>query len=153
MLTQKSFDLIFFVYGILVSLYYGNDPVSWFQKEIRGNMIVLTDHISKYMSELNLIRCRKIPKRPVLIGKTSQMKRLVLYIKLSIAGYSKITTLCCCILNIYLSRIVFIHSSSLFTYILTICFLIKKIIIVWWECASILTKTEFSQFVNALDLR
>lgn len=27
-------------------------------------MAVLTDHISKEMNELNLIRCQKIPKRP-----------------------------------------------------------------------------------------
>ncbi|XP_027358721.1 DNA (cytosine-5)-methyltransferase 1-like [Abrus precatorius] len=43
---------------------YQNDPVSWFQKKIRGDMVVLTDHISKEMNELNLIRCQKIPKRP-----------------------------------------------------------------------------------------
>lgn len=43
---------------------YQNDPVSWFQKKIRGNTTVLTDHISKEMNELNLIRCKKIPKRP-----------------------------------------------------------------------------------------
>jgi hypothetical protein len=45
-------------------LQYGNDHVSWFQKKIRGDMVVLTDHISKEMNELNLIRCKKIPKRP-----------------------------------------------------------------------------------------
>ena len=27
-------------------------------------MSILTDHISKKMNELNLIRCKKIPKRP-----------------------------------------------------------------------------------------
>lgn len=27
-------------------------------------MVVLSDHISKEMNELNLIRCQKIPKRP-----------------------------------------------------------------------------------------
>ncbi|XP_045819447.1 DNA (cytosine-5)-methyltransferase 1-like isoform X1 [Trifolium pratense] len=43
---------------------YQSDPVSWFQKKIRGNMAVLTDHISKEMNELNLIRCQKIPKKP-----------------------------------------------------------------------------------------
>ncbi|KAK7251127.1 hypothetical protein RIF29_34055 [Crotalaria pallida] len=43
---------------------YGQEPMSWFQKHIRGNMAVLTDHISKEMNELNLIRCQKIPKRP-----------------------------------------------------------------------------------------
>ena len=45
-------------------LQYQNDPVSWFQKKTRGNMVVLTDHISKEMNELNLIRCQKIPKLP-----------------------------------------------------------------------------------------
>ncbi|KAL1212909.1 DNA (cytosine-5)-methyltransferase 1 [Cardamine amara subsp. amara] len=43
---------------------YQADPVSWYQKEIRGSMIALTDHICKGMNELNLIRCKKIPKRP-----------------------------------------------------------------------------------------
>ncbi|XP_058090030.1 DNA (cytosine-5)-methyltransferase 1B-like [Magnolia sinica] len=43
---------------------YGNDSVSWFQKQIRGNMLVLSDHISKEMNELNYIRCQRIPKRP-----------------------------------------------------------------------------------------
>ncbi|KAJ8647391.1 hypothetical protein MRB53_000414 [Persea americana] len=43
---------------------YGNDPVSWVQKQIRGNMLTLNDHISKEMNELNFIRCQRIPKRP-----------------------------------------------------------------------------------------
>lgn len=43
---------------------YQNDSKSWFQKKIRGNMVVLTDHISKEMNELNLVRCQRIPKRP-----------------------------------------------------------------------------------------
>ena len=43
---------------------YRTTPVSWFQKKIRGNMSVLTDHICKGLNELNLIRCKKIPKRP-----------------------------------------------------------------------------------------
>ncbi|KAL3524578.1 hypothetical protein ACH5RR_012950 [Cinchona calisaya] len=42
---------------------YKGDPVSWFQKSIRGNSVVLSDHISKEMNELNLIRCQRIPKR------------------------------------------------------------------------------------------
>ncbi|KAA8531274.1 hypothetical protein F0562_005983 [Nyssa sinensis] len=46
------------------NLEYQSDPVSWFQKKIRGNMMALTDHISKEMNELNLIRCQRIPKRP-----------------------------------------------------------------------------------------
>ncbi|KAL5560163.1 hypothetical protein UlMin_036374, partial [Ulmus minor] len=45
-------------------LEYQGEPISWFQKKSRGNMKVLTDHISKEMNELNLIRCQKIPKRP-----------------------------------------------------------------------------------------
>lgn len=45
-------------------LEYQNEPVSWFQKKTRGEMLVLSDHISKEMNELNLIRCQKIPKRP-----------------------------------------------------------------------------------------
>lgn len=43
---------------------YINEPVSWFQKMIRGDMLALTDHISKEMNELNLVRCQKIPKCP-----------------------------------------------------------------------------------------
>ncbi|XP_020578797.1 DNA (cytosine-5)-methyltransferase 1B-like [Phalaenopsis equestris] len=43
---------------------YGGEPVSWFQKNIRGVSAVLSDHISKEMNELNLIRCKRIPKHP-----------------------------------------------------------------------------------------
>ncbi|GFZ03206.1 methyltransferase 1 [Actinidia rufa] len=43
---------------------YNDEPVSWFQKKIRGDTRVLTDHISKEMNELNLIRCQRIPKCP-----------------------------------------------------------------------------------------
>ncbi|KAJ4916938.1 DNA (cytosine-5)-methyltransferase 1 [Raphanus sativus] len=43
---------------------YQNDSISWFQKEIRGNKNVLIDHISQKMNEHNLIRCKRIPKRP-----------------------------------------------------------------------------------------
>lgn len=43
---------------------YKSEPVSWFQHKIRGDTQVLTDHISKEMNELNLIRCKRIPKRP-----------------------------------------------------------------------------------------
>ncbi|GMI86703.1 METHYLTRANSFERASE 2, methyltransferase 1, DECREASED DNA METHYLATION 2, METHYLTRANSFERASE I [Hibiscus trionum] len=46
------------------NLEYQSEPLSWFQKKIRGDMAVLTDHISKEMNELNLIRCQKIPRRP-----------------------------------------------------------------------------------------
>lgn len=31
---------------------------------IRGDTPTLTDHISKEMNELNVIRCQRIPKRP-----------------------------------------------------------------------------------------
>ena len=37
-------------------------PVSAFQKRIRANASVLKDHICKEMNELNLERCRCIPK-------------------------------------------------------------------------------------------
>ncbi|XP_010549723.1 PREDICTED: DNA (cytosine-5)-methyltransferase 1-like [Tarenaya hassleriana] len=47
-----------------LNMEYQSEPISWFQKKIRGNMAVLTDHISKEMNELNLIRCQRIPKRP-----------------------------------------------------------------------------------------
>lgn len=36
--------------------------MSAFQKKIRGNNTVLRDHICKQMNELNLERCRCIPK-------------------------------------------------------------------------------------------
>ncbi|KAK6939353.1 DNA (cytosine-5)-methyltransferase 1, replication foci domain [Dillenia turbinata] len=45
-------------------LEYEGEPISWFQKKIRGNMAVCCDHISKEMNELNFIRCQRIPKRP-----------------------------------------------------------------------------------------
>lgn len=45
-------------------LQYGNEPISWFQKKIRGDASSLSDHIAKEMNELNLIRCKHIPKRP-----------------------------------------------------------------------------------------
>ncbi|OVA03935.1 C-5 cytosine methyltransferase [Macleaya cordata] len=47
-----------------IEMEYGNEPMSWFQNQIRGNTVVLSDHISKEMNELNLIRCQRIPKRP-----------------------------------------------------------------------------------------
>ncbi|KAI3448394.1 hypothetical protein Pfo_005059, partial [Paulownia fortunei] len=46
------------------SLEYQGEPISWFQKKIRGSMDKLNDHISKEMNELNLIRCQRIPKHP-----------------------------------------------------------------------------------------
>ncbi|KAK7283728.1 hypothetical protein RIF29_13469 [Crotalaria pallida] len=47
-----------------MNMEYGCEPISWFQRNIRGDMVVLKDHISKEMNELNLIRCQRIPKRP-----------------------------------------------------------------------------------------
>ncbi|BDA51554.1 DNA (cytosine-5)-methyltransferase 1B [Coccomyxa sp. Obi] len=41
---------------------YTGPPVSAFQKAIRGDCTVLHDHICKEMNELNLERCRCIPK-------------------------------------------------------------------------------------------
>nr|XP_043622522.1 DNA (cytosine-5)-methyltransferase 1B-like isoform X2 [Erigeron canadensis] len=46
------------------SMEYQNEPISWFQKRIRGDAPCLMDHISKEMNELNVIRCQRIPKRP-----------------------------------------------------------------------------------------
>jgi len=64
-MSHISPHLIFTNYfPVFYVVQYQNDPVSWFQKNIRGEMVVLTDHISKEMNELNLIRCQKIPKRP-----------------------------------------------------------------------------------------
>lgn len=48
----------------LTTMEYKNEPISWFQRMIRGDMVTLTDHISKEMNELNVIRCQRIPKRP-----------------------------------------------------------------------------------------
>ncbi|KMT03309.1 hypothetical protein BVRB_8g198470 [Beta vulgaris subsp. vulgaris] len=48
----------------LVTMEYKNEPVSWFQKMIRRDMVILIDHISKEMNELNVVRCQRIPKRP-----------------------------------------------------------------------------------------
>ncbi|XP_047086199.1 DNA (cytosine-5)-methyltransferase 1A-like [Lolium rigidum] len=47
-----------------LAIQYGSKPVSWFQKKIRGDTPSLSDHIAKEMNELNLIRCKRIPKRP-----------------------------------------------------------------------------------------
>ncbi|XP_038712503.1 DNA (cytosine-5)-methyltransferase 1B-like [Tripterygium wilfordii] len=44
------------------TLEYGTKPESWFQRLIRGDSMALTDHISKEMNELNLIRCKRIPR-------------------------------------------------------------------------------------------
>ncbi|KAL5854193.1 hypothetical protein ACOSQ4_003995 [Xanthoceras sorbifolium] len=48
----------------ITTMEYKDEPVSWFQKKIRGDTLALTDHISKEMNELNTIRCQRIPKRP-----------------------------------------------------------------------------------------
>ncbi len=41
---------------------FAGPPVSAFQKKIRGECTVLRDHVCKQMNELNLERCRCIPK-------------------------------------------------------------------------------------------
>jgi DNA (cytosine-5)-methyltransferase 1 len=41
---------------------YSGQPVSAFQRIIRGDSTLLTDHIAKAMNQLNLERCRCIPK-------------------------------------------------------------------------------------------
>ncbi len=43
-------------------LEYTTHPVSAFQRAIRGDATVLHDHISKRLNELNMERCRCIPK-------------------------------------------------------------------------------------------
>ncbi|KAK2661888.1 hypothetical protein Ddye_000462 [Dipteronia dyeriana] len=48
----------------VTTMEYKKEPQSWFQKKIRGDMLVLKNHISKEMNELNVIRCQKTPKRP-----------------------------------------------------------------------------------------
>lgn len=50
--------------GWVLVLQYSDPPVSWFQKQIRGNETALYDHIAKEMNELNLERCKHIPKYP-----------------------------------------------------------------------------------------
>lgn len=47
--------------SLTVSAHSG-PPISAFQRHIRGNSTALRDHISKEMNELNLERCRCIPK-------------------------------------------------------------------------------------------
>ncbi|KAL7183397.1 hypothetical protein ACSBR2_025741 [Camellia fascicularis] len=43
---------------------YNIEPMSRLQKKIRGDTLALTDHISKEINELNLIRCQRIPRCP-----------------------------------------------------------------------------------------
>ncbi|CAL5224063.1 g6688 [Coccomyxa viridis] len=45
-----------------VEMEYSGPPISAFQGQIRGSSTLLRDHISKEMNELNLERCRCIPK-------------------------------------------------------------------------------------------
>ncbi|CAA6657370.1 unnamed protein product [Spirodela intermedia] len=59
-----------------LSITYGSKPVSWFQKQIRGETETLNDHISKEMNELNLIRCQRIRSAPVKLS-TGQMVDLI----------------------------------------------------------------------------
>ncbi|RAL39532.1 hypothetical protein DM860_003065 [Cuscuta australis] len=64
---------------------YKGNPVSWFQKRVRRNMTVLTDHVPRKLSELNLIHCqylstgadwRDLPKKKVQLasGKFVDLK-------------------------------------------------------------------------------
>lgn len=46
----------------LDSMDYAGPAISAFQRHVRGNCSLLTEHISKQMNELNLERCRCIPK-------------------------------------------------------------------------------------------
>ncbi|KAI3969893.1 hypothetical protein MKX01_038361 [Papaver californicum] len=47
--------------GDLLPVQHGASNI---EMEVSKDMVVLSDHISKEMNELNLIRCQKIPKRP-----------------------------------------------------------------------------------------
>ena len=38
---------------------YPTEASSWYQRKFRGDISILTDHISKKMNELNLIRCQE----------------------------------------------------------------------------------------------
>ena len=70
-----------------VLLQYETDPISWFQKEIRGNQNVPTDHLSQTMNEHNLIRCKRIPKRPGADWRDLPEEKVrVFYIRLEIKG-------------------------------------------------------------------
>ena len=68
----KQVSIFFFTLILLsyltVSLHYfeqyPTEASSWYQRKFRGDMSILTDHISKKMNELNLIRCQAVPKRP-----------------------------------------------------------------------------------------
>ncbi|GAA0154402.1 DNA methyltransferase [Lithospermum erythrorhizon] len=57
---------------------YKKQPSSWFQKRIRGDQGVLTDHIAKEMSELNLTRCQKVPKHNGSDWRTLPLKKIKL---------------------------------------------------------------------------
>ncbi|CAI9101509.1 OLC1v1038848C1 [Oldenlandia corymbosa var. corymbosa] len=46
------------------TLEYENEPVSWYQRQIRGNMRYLNAHIPKKLNEINFLRCKKVQKRP-----------------------------------------------------------------------------------------
>lgn len=43
---------------------YDSDPTSWFQRQIRGGCVVLTDHVCKEMNPLVAIRMQHIPLTP-----------------------------------------------------------------------------------------
>ena len=52
---------------------YSSRPLSAYQRFIRGNAKVLSDHVCKELGELNLERCRSIPKgRPDADWRTLQ---------------------------------------------------------------------------------
>ncbi|KAG6384838.1 hypothetical protein SASPL_153657 [Salvia splendens] len=88
------------------SLEYQSDPISWFQKKIRGNMNTLTDHISKEMNELNLIRCQRIPKRPGCDWRDLPEE------KVSTKPYSSDSCIFCGILDKNLTRLLQVKLSN-----------------------------------------
>jgi hypothetical protein len=71
---------------------YSDPPVSWFQKQIRGQETTLIDHIAKEMNELNLERCKRIPKYPGADWRTLPDIKVLHCVCL----YVTLTILICC---------------------------------------------------------
>ncbi|XP_019171500.1 PREDICTED: DNA (cytosine-5)-methyltransferase 1-like [Ipomoea nil] len=64
---------------------YKGNPVSWFQKRIRGNQSVLNDHTTKKLTEINLIQClylspgedwRNLPDKKINLSSNGKLEDL-----------------------------------------------------------------------------
>lgn len=62
--------------------------------------MVLTDHISKEMNELNLIRCKKIPKRPGADWRDLPDEKVTLRDRAYIYLQSNLLVMCACFTQI-----------------------------------------------------